>query len=65
MNVERSVGSDAYVELEQLIHAALRWWISVGEACLGVGGDCFELSELRSAVDPILPYAAAGTCQRI
>ena len=42
MTVERSVGLDAYVELEQFINAALRWWISVGEALLGVGGECFD-----------------------
>ena len=65
MNVECSVGAEPYVGLEQLIHAALCCWISVGEVFLGVGADCIEWSELRSAVEPILPYVAAGTCQSI
>lgn len=30
VNVEGTVGGDSYVELEQLVDAALRWWVSVG-----------------------------------
>jgi len=36
VNVEGTVGGDSYVELEQLVDAALRWWVSVGEQLNGV-----------------------------